>query len=329
MNRQVSAGLLLAAALLLSACAGVSRQASVSGAGADGPERAVPTLATGAGSFRVGVGSDGEREIEVFHYRPRHMRANAPVLFVLPGAGRNADDYRNHWIEAAERHGVLVLAPQYPEDRYPRFWNYNLARMIDDVEIDMEARTIASYRIVADREHWLFGDIERVFDAAVGATGLETGHYDMFGHSAGGQFLHRYAMFADPEARVGRILAANSGWYTVPEHGIRFPYGLDDAPIDASQLSAAFSRQLVVFLGGADDASETRGELVRSADTDRQGLHRLARGQYFHAKARETAASMGAPFNWTAHVVPGVGHDPRQMSAAAAEYLYGTTQQHP
>lgn len=325
MTMRMAAGWFLAAAvLLLPGCAGnAPRPAPVSGA-IDASE-SLPTLAMGAGTFKVTTSGDGEREIEVFHYRPRSLREDSPVLFVMAGAGRNADDYRDHWIDAAERHGVLVLAPHYPEDRYPRFWNYNLARMIDDVVIDPVAREIASYRMVADRDHWLFRDIERIFDAAVRAAGLKAARYDMFGHSAGGQFLHRYAMFADEGIRAGRILAANSGWYTVPERGVRFPYGLDGAPIDEPQLAAAFSRRLVVFLGGKDDASETRGELVRSADTDRQGLHRLERGQHFHAQAAKTAASIGTTFNWTLHVVPGVGHDAKQMGAAAATFLYGGT----
>lgn len=284
-------------------------------------------LPVGPGAFTMEAGPGGTREVEVYYYRPRRLDEDSPVLIVLPGAGRNAWDYRDHWIDAAECFGVLVLSPHYPESRYPRFWNYNLAGMIADVEIDTKARAMVGYRITSDRQQWLFDDIDRIFDQAVRATGLKTSRYDLFGHSAGGQFLHRFALFADDGARADRILASNSGWYTVPETAARFPYGLADAPIEERQLASAFARRLVVFLGGTDDANETRGDLVRSPDTDRQGLHRLARGKYFHAQAAKAAAGMKTAFNWTLHVVPGVGHDAKAMSEAAASYLYAETRQ--
>lgn len=281
-----------------------------------------PSIHPGAGAFTLRAGHGQTRDVDVFYYRPGGLTGHSPVLIVLPGAGRNAWDYRDHWVEAAERFDVLVLALHYPESRYPRFWNYNIAGMITDVVIDPSARALASYRIRDDRKQWLFDDVDLVFDSAVRALGLTTERYDLFGHSAGGQFLHRFALFARDDTRANRILASNSGWYTVPDGEERFPFGLADAPITESQLASAFARHLVVFLGGDDDQNETRGDLVRSAQTDRQGRHRLERGKYFHAQSAKAAARMGAAFNWELVVVPGVGHDPKRMSLAAARYLY-------
>lgn len=281
-----------------------------------------PRLQMGAGTFTLRVGPNESRDVAVYYYRPRNLTDQSPVLIVLPGAGRNAWDYREHWIDASEQFGVLVLSLHYPESSYPRFWNYNLAGMISDVVIDPSAK-VMDYRVVMDRQQWLFDDIDRIFESVVRATGLKTKRYDLFGHSAGGQFLHRFALFADDDAKADRILASNSGWYTVPDSGERFPYGLAEAPITEQQLAVAFARHLVVFLGGTDDENETRGDLVRSAQTDRQGPHRLARGKYFHAQAIKTAARMNTGFNWTLVVEPGVGHDPKRMASAAARYLYG------
>ena len=282
-----------------------------------------PSIHEGAGAFQLRVGTHGSRTVDVFYYRPSGLTADSPVLIVLPGAGRNAWNYRDHWKDAADRHGVLVLALHYPEGEYEGFWNYNIASMITDVVIDRAARALSDYRIVTDRERWLFDDVDHVFNAAARGAGLGTEQYDLFGHSAGGQFLHRFAMFASERARANRILASNSGWYTVPVPGERFPFGLDDLPVTESQLRAAFARKLVVFLGGSDDENETRGDLVRSAQTDRQGLHRLARGKHFFETSDKVAAAIPAQFNWTLVVVPGIGHDPKGMSMAAAQYLYG------
>lgn len=286
----------------------------------DSTARAATTR--GSGTFTVGL-SRG-RTVDVYYHCPRTLTNDSRVLMVLPGAGRNAWDYRDHWIEAAERFGVLVLSPHYPEREYPDFWNYNLAGMIADVRIDAKARAMVDYRITTDPARWLFADLEQVFDHARRTTGLTTSRYDVFGHSAGGQLAHRLALFARGTLRADRVLAANSGWYTVPDDSARFPFGLIDAPLVAGQMRSAFARRLVVFLGGADDANETRGDLVRSKDTDRQGLHRLARGQHFFEHSKQYAARQALPFRWTLHVVPDVGHDARRMSVAAADYLYRT-----
>lgn len=134
---------------------------------------------------------------------------------------------------------------------------------------------------------------------------LETETYDLFGHSAGGQILHRLVIF-HPNSKADRILAANSGWYTVPTFEQEFPYGLKDSGITEDQLEAAFSTNLVVFLGEEDDADETRGSVRRTSEADRQGTYRLERGKYFFRKAREAADALDVDFEWKLEVVPGV-----------------------
>lgn len=49
-----------------------------------------PAIHDGSGAFRLRVGPDLGREVDVFYYRPAGLTARAPVLIVLPGAGRNA-----------------------------------------------------------------------------------------------------------------------------------------------------------------------------------------------------------------------------------------------
>jgi len=186
--------------------------------------------------------------------------------------------------------------------------------------IDVQPRA-AGLDVNPDRRDWLFADFDRIFETAREALDLEAESYDMFGHSAGGQILHRLALFR-PNSRADRILAANSGWYTVPAFDVDFPYGLRDAPTTEDRLRESFAADLVVFLGELDDADETRGSL-RGGPADRQGPGRLSRGRHFFERARETADELGGDLSWTIEVVPGVGHDYRRMSRAAADYLYG------
>ena len=47
--------------------------------------------------------------------------------------------------------------------------------------------------------------------------------------------MHRYLYYV-PEARVSRFIAANAGWYTMPDFSIGYPYGLKDAGIEEDAL---------------------------------------------------------------------------------------------
>jgi len=148
---------------------------------------------------------------------------------------------------------------------------------------------------------------------------LTTETYDLFGHSAGGQIAHRLALFSSNH-NAKRILAANSGWYTVPTDEEDFPVGLKNSGIRSKQIN--FTKKLVLFIGEKDNANETRGELRHTPELDKQGLHRLSRGRYFYRMATKMANESGSAFNWNLEIVPGIGHDYQKMSEAAADYLY-------
>lgn len=333
-------------------------------------------IEAGSGSFVVsGGGGYAEKEIRVYYHKPTSFQKDSPVLMVIPGAGRNGDDYRDAWVEASEQYGVLILSPTYPKRYYPEYWSYNLAGMTGEVTLDLRvvidtkpeewrlgdvarklASTIGMHELVGhgaahqliyqfvllskagmidavnvrglssvanrDPDRWIFGDFDRIFELVKGDLNLEAQTYDLFGHSAGGQILHRLAIF-HPSSKADQILAANSGWYTVPTFEQQFPYGLKGSGISKDQLQAAFGTNLVVFLGEEDDADETRGSLRRTPQANSQGSGRFERGKYFFVKAQEAARAFGVDFEWTLEIVPGVGHDYQRMSHAAAEYLYG------
>jgi pimeloyl-ACP methyl ester carboxylesterase len=278
-------------------------------------------ISEGSGSFGV-PGSEGReaKELSIYYHRPETFTVRSPVLVVVPGAGRNAWDYRDAWVEASEAHGVLILSTHYPEEHYPEFWSYNLAGMLANVELNADRSNVISFDIVQDSQDWIFRDFDRLFSLVKALLHLRKDTYDMFGHSAGGQVLHRLALF-NPDSKADRLLAANSGWYTAPTFDAEFPYGISEM-LSRSELSDAFKVDLVVFLGELDNRSETRGDLARTPKIDVQGLSRIERGRYFYDTAVETADDLETDLTWKIEVVPGVGHDYRRMSTAAAAYLY-------
>ena len=73
----------------------------------------------------------------------------------------------------------------------------------------------------------------------------------LYGHSGGGQFVHRYMMFGRAE-RIVRAVAANSGWYMMPDPDTRFPYGLLGTPYDSAALRNYLATPMIVLLGAVD-----------------------------------------------------------------------------
>jgi hypothetical protein len=288
----------------------------------------------GSGNFLLeGGAGHPEKMITVFYHQPETFLPNSPILVVVPGAGRNAGDYRDAWIEASETFGVLILSPMYPEEDYD-FGAYHMGGLLSEMNIAESSgrgegpnevtldEELFTYKVNRNSEQWIFQDFDRLFERVAADVGSSRERYDLFGHSAGGQILHRLALFY-PSSRIDRTLAGNSGFYTLPDPATQFPFGLEGAPIDEESLEASFDQRLVLFLGAEDDATETGGTLLRSPTVDQQGRHRLERGRYFYEMGRRISQQLSVPFRWKLEIVPGVGHDFRGMSEAAAEYLYG------
>jgi len=284
----------------------------------------------GSGCLYLSVGGQGSSIIQLHFHLPESYDSNSRILIVVPGAGRNADDYRDSWVATSEQYGVLVLSPAYPENAYD-FAAYHLGGIVSDLvfhgDTDPDPSVFRlsdddiSYTVNNDESEWLFQQLDAIFLEVSSVLESNQSTYDLFGHSAGGQILHRYALFRD-NPRANTIIAANSGFYTQVDRGITTPFGLRDSTIDESRLATALSRQLIVLLGELDNREETGGTMLHTPLIDSHGLSRLERGQYFFQGAEMEAARLDAEFNWKLEIVTGVGHDFRGMAAAAAQLLY-------
>ena len=255
--------------------------------------------------------TEGDVAVRTHIWRPAAWRPADPVLIVLHGYKRNAADYRDVWAEHAERHRVLVAAPEFDREQFPGPREYEVGNM----------RT-PDRRAFLPEADWSFGVVESAFDAARAWSGAEAERYFLYGHSAGGQFVHRMALF-QPEARIEAAVAANAGAYTVPREEERYPYGLTGYRMGDEALAAAFSVRLTVLLGEEDTVTDAP-MLLKSPEAMAQGPHRFARGRYFYAAGQDMARLLPAPFAWELHTAPGVGHDNAGMARRAADLMFGT-----
>jgi poly(3-hydroxybutyrate) depolymerase len=248
------------------------------------------------------------REITVFTHRPASWTPASPVVIVMHGRNRNGADYRNWWVEAAERHGALVAVPEFAETAYPHPETYNYGAMFGP-RGDLRPRA-----------EWLFPVVDHVFDDVRRRTGSHAERYFLFGHSAGGQVVHRLATFGWSE-RIVRAVAANPGAYTMPDTSQPFPFGLQGTGFGLEDVRSLLSRPLLILLGEADNDPEHH-QLPREPGAMRQGPHRFARGKHYFEAGRREAARLGVDFGWTIATVPGVAHSGEHMSAAAARALF-------
>jgi len=227
----------------------------------------------------------------------------------------------------------LILSPSYPEKNY-NYGGYHLGNMItvfdirkgftykkgtNQVWMDENA---AEFNYNANPSVWIYSDFDRIFKVAKKSLQFKAKKYDMFGHSAGGQILHRFAIFY-PQSKADKIVASNAGSYTPTEYKTPFPFGIKNTNTKKKNLKKSFRKKLTIFLGELDNATETGGKMLRSKTVDIQGTHRLARGTYFYKHSLQTAKRLNFKYNWKLKVIPNVGHNQRKMAKAAANYLYG------
>ncbi|MGL4635067.1 MAG: hypothetical protein ACRCWF_03720 [Beijerinckiaceae bacterium] len=261
----------------------------------------------GTGSFQMPAFVDGTGSLNVLYHKPSAASPQSPVVFVLHGVGRNADEYRQAWIAHAERCNFILLVPEFTAEVFSQGAGYQQGGMF------------GANRQPKPRAEWNFFIIDRVFERvkALGATKRDT--FGIYGHSAGAQFLHRYVTFAD-SSKLDVAIIANSGWYTLPDRDQAYPYGLKGAEVSNDALKRMAAKPVLVLLGDADvDTNDPN--LRKSPEANLQGPHRFARGQNYFSKVQAMAGSMATPFNWTLKTVPGVAHSNSLMAPAAAAHF--------
>ncbi|MEG1586988.1 MAG: hypothetical protein RR346_08940, partial [Bacteroidales bacterium] len=158
---------------------------------------------------------------------PRHM----PVLLLFPGTERNANDYLGAWIAEATTKKVMVFALEFPKE------HYSASEYIEG--------GLFKNAVQQDEKEWTFSLIDPVFEYIKKSLDGTQQQYDIWGHSAGAQFVERFMLFKSG-TKVNRALAANPGWYTLPDLNKNYPYGLAGTSFaDSSIQKVFFSKNLI------------------------------------------------------------------------------------
>jgi hypothetical protein len=245
-----------------------------------------------------------EQPLLLHSARPDRFDAMTPVLIVHHGVGRNGRDYRDYWLRVVDGLGILAIAIEFSEAAFPDYLWYHFGNLHDESGVANPS------------ERWTYGIDERLFASlrAQGVTQRES--YGLFGHSAGGQFVHRMLSFGYRK-RVAVAVSANAGTYAMPTLDVAWPFGLGETALDADRLRALLEFPITVMTGTLD--IKTTGRFFpKGPRSMRQGANRHERAHNYVQAGHAAAEVLGARCAWTVLDVPGVGHDGERMSLAAA-----------
>jgi len=247
---------------------------------------------------------DLSRPLTLQTYRPASHRPDSPVVLVQHGMLRNGDDYRDFWVEAADLHGLLIIATTFGKAAWPEAEHYNNGLVLDDAGA------------VRPRDAWGYAIPLRVFAALreAGVTTRDKAH--LFGHSAGGQFGHRL-MSTQAHDAIEAAAVGNPGWYTLPTLAKDFPEGMGGIGLGDAELERLLRFPLTI-LAGDQDIETANASLPSSPAALAQGPHRFARAHNYLAAGQAEAARRGLSCNWRLIPIAGIGHDGRAMSRICA-----------
>lgn len=267
-------------------------------------------LPQGKGVFSLKLAGHA-KPLEVYYYLPEGYTPTTPPVMVFHGMKRNADFYRDSWIDLAETHGFLVLTPLFSEEMFPGTIGYNLGNLFATEEATSPPTA---------PESWSYAVPGAVFRHLKDTLQVTTAPgYMAFGHSAGSQFLHRL-MALNPSRELLLAIPSNAGWYTLPDTSVPWPYGYKGTGVSTETLAAMLAIRTVVLLGDADTRTDSNS-LRRTPEAMAQGPHRFSRGQTFFRTVTALADHLDRPHRWQMQFVPGVGHDGDLMAPSAAAIM--------
>ena len=280
------------------------------------------------------------------------------AVIVIQGASRNAHKYYRNMLDAARGAGrvnqnTMIIAPQFlTSEDLDRFglgddylywskggWKSGSLSRSSDRPFRYSSYSVVDDMVKTLANSDLFANLKEIVIA---------------GHSAGGQFVNRYAagslvqpdgihvkyVVVNPSSYLyldnRRVVKGTLDRFEFPNQAARnscpnyneYKYGLEDlyrymkkAGVDT--IRRQYAQRDVVYLLGSEDNNPNSSSLGKSCRAMFQGSQRLERGTIFYNYLEDF-------YGYKLHtkvIVPGVGHNSRSMfnSAQGREVLFDCT----
>ncbi len=208
------------------------------------------------------------------------------IVVLVHGISRNAEEIINSFSQQMSPDSLLI-APVFSKDYatdYQRLGRKNKGPRAD-------------YILQA-----IINELSTQYD-------IEVNKINLFGFSAGAQFVQRYA-FAHP-AQVKKVAIVSAGWYTMPSFSEYYPYGLK-LRNEFADIDFEFMRFLRVkyrvYVGEKDYLRDK--SLNKSKKVDRlQGQNRLERAESWTNKMNRCFEKYAIKNRVSLEVLKNVTHD--------------------
>lgn len=252
------------------------------------------------------------KPVDVHYYIPEEGDiTQCPIIFVFQGNDRDYTYLMDAWGKEAKEKHFMVFVPQFPMADYPLY-------LYQEVGVMNKNHTA-----LTPRDKTTASMIDRIFEYVKGHSSTLRNDYEIYGHSAGGQFVQRFMLFHE-SPYVSRAIVGSPGWYSFPDSTLPFSYGTKDVPyVDSLSLKRWLNKDIVIQTATLDTVREWF--LRKTPEADAQGRNRLERGKRFYAYCRELAAKNKWPFRWREQTVVGVDHNSVKMGQAAFNMLLQPT----
>ena len=70
-------------------------------------------------------------QLTVYYSVPPKATAKSPILIIIPGVKRNAEEYRNEWDHLATANGFITLVVEATKKLFPTEYEYNVGGVIN------------------------------------------------------------------------------------------------------------------------------------------------------------------------------------------------------
>lgn len=222
---------------------------------------------------------------------PENLNSDAEVLVAVHGISRSPFQQIAMFSDMAEKRGAVLVAPLFDKKKWQGYQRLFCRRKSRRADLALIKTLNSVYELLGIKERKIL----------------------LYGYSGGGQFAHRFA-FVHPE-RVQAVALGASGWYTMPDVSISFPFGLgisvrknDQISIDAHCLAGV---RYFVAVGDRDILLD-RALNKKKEISARQGKNRVERAQSWVEAMKEHIESCRAGGSVQLSILEGVAHSFRQ-----------------
>ena len=263
---------------------------------------------SGVGCFSYNMPSGRIKDtIKVFYYIPDNReRESMQVIVGFHGNDRDCSYWIDTWKEYADKKGFMFFIPWFTHDAFP-------TRRYQELGVKDENGNILSSKF---RTSAL---VDSLLCYILQTSGTKENKVTIYGHSAVGQFVHRF-MLLNNSPFIKKAIIGNPGWFTFPSVNDNYSYGIKDLEdVDNNQIRNLLAQNIILQLAEGDTLRESF--LRKTPEADRQGANRLERGNKYFDTLKSIADANHWDFNWRRIYVPDVGHEAVAMSRHAAENL--------